>query len=57
VLTATTFTLTAVGSGSTTGFTYTIDQAGTQTSTVAAPAPSAWILTCPSTWETKAGTC
>jgi type IV pilus assembly protein PilE len=57
VLTDTTFTLTAVGSGSTNGFTYTLDQAGTQTSTVAAPAPSAWILTCPSTWETKAGTC
>jgi prepilin-type N-terminal cleavage/methylation domain-containing protein len=57
VLTATTFTLTAVGSGSTNGFTYTIDQAGNQSSTVTAPAPSAWIVTCPSTWETKAGTC
>jgi type IV pilus assembly protein PilE len=52
-----TFTITATGSGPTAGFTYTINQAGTQTSTVTAPAPSAWILSCPSTWETKAGTC
>jgi type IV pilus assembly protein PilE len=57
VLTATTYTLQAVGSANTAGFTYTIDQAGNQTSAVTAPAPSAWILSCPSTWETKAGTC
>ncbi len=57
VLTATTYTLQAVGSAGTAGFTYTIDQAGNEASTVTAPAPSAWILTCPSTWETKAGTC
>ena len=57
VLTATTYTLQAAGSANTAGFTYTIDQAGNQTSTVTAPAPSAWILSCPSTWETKAGTC
>ena len=57
VLTATTYTLQALGSASTNGFTYTIDQAGTQVSNVTAPAPSAWILNCPSTWETKEGTC
>jgi type IV pilus assembly protein PilE len=52
-----TYTLTATGSGATAGFTYTINQAGTQTSTVTSPAPSAWRITCPSSWTTKAGTC
>jgi prepilin-type N-terminal cleavage/methylation domain-containing protein len=52
-----TFKITATGSGVTTNFTYTIDQAGNQGSIVAAPAPSAWIRTCGSTWETKEGTC
>ena len=51
------FTMTAVGSGATAGFTYTIDQAGNQTSTIAAPAPSAWIISCPTSWSTKAGQC
>ena len=55
--TLTAYQVTAVGSGATAGFTYTIDQAGNQTSTVASPAPSAWIITCPSTWTTKAGQC
>jgi type IV pilus assembly protein PilE len=54
---ATTFKLTAAGSGATAGFTYTIDQTGTQTTSVVSPAPSAWRITCSSTWETKAGTC
>jgi type IV pilus assembly protein PilE len=59
ILTATTFTITAVGYGSVNGFTYTIDQSGTQTSTVASPAPSAWIISggCIASWETKAGSC
>ena len=57
VLSATAFTLQAVGSGATAGFTYTIDQAGNQTSTIAAPAPSAWIQTCAASWSTKAGQC
>jgi prepilin-type N-terminal cleavage/methylation domain-containing protein len=57
VLTATAYTLQASGSGVTTNFTYTIDQAGNQSSAVTAPAPGAWILNCPSTWETKEGTC
>jgi len=58
---STTYQLEAVGSsnssGNTTGFYYFIDQAGNQGSTVVAPAPSAWIITCTSTWEMKAGTC
>jgi type IV pilus assembly protein PilE len=51
------FKLTATGSLATSGFIYTIDQAGTQGSTVGTPAPSAWQITCTSSWETKAGTC
>jgi type IV pilus assembly protein PilE len=60
VLTNTTYTLQASGSGATAGFTYTIDQAGNQSTTVVSPAPSAWIPaggTCPTSWETKAGQC
>jgi type IV pilus assembly protein PilE len=60
-LSGTTFQLEAVGgsnpSGNTTGFYYFIDQAGNQGTTVTAPAPSGWIITCTSTWEMKAGTC
>jgi hypothetical protein len=55
--TATAFSLSAVGAANVNGFTYTIDNTGTQTSTVASPAPSAWILTCAASWELKAGTC
>jgi type IV pilus assembly protein PilE len=57
--TASTFTIQATGKvgGPTAGFTYTIDYQGNQASTVAAPAPSAWILTCTTTWETRAGQC
>jgi len=51
------YVLAAVGSGQTAGFVYTLDQTGTQGSVVASPAPGAWILTCPSSWETKAGSC
>jgi len=58
------YTITATGAnpGPTAGFIYTIGYPTantplTQTSTVAAPAPSAWILTCPASWETKAGSC
>jgi prepilin-type N-terminal cleavage/methylation domain-containing protein len=57
VLTATTFTMTAVGSGATAGFTYTIDNTSLQTSTIASPAPSAWRITCLTSWSTKAGQC
>lgn len=59
ILTATTFTVQAVGrAGSVVnGFTYTIDNTNAQTSTVTSPAPSAWIRMCPLTWETKEGQC
>jgi type IV pilus assembly protein PilE len=59
---APTFTLTATGSGATAGFSYSINQQGTQSTYIQPPAPSAWIPaagnpTCPATWETKAGQC
>jgi prepilin-type N-terminal cleavage/methylation domain-containing protein len=61
VLTATGYKLQAIGNTGTpsAGFTYTIDQMGLQTTTVASPAPSAWIITggCPASWETKEGQC
>ena len=55
----TTFTITATGvvPGPTAGFIYNINQQGVIWSSVSAPAPSAWILSCPATWETKAGSC
>jgi type IV pilus assembly protein PilE len=55
--TATTFTITATGANATAGFSYSIDYTGTQSSTVASPAPSAWRLTCTASWETRAGNC
>lgn len=57
--TTTAYRISAVGinPGSTAGFTYTIDQNATQTTTIVAPAPSAWIISCPATWSTKAGQC
>jgi type IV pilus assembly protein PilE len=56
VLTATTFTLQAVGSGNTAGFKFFIDQQGNQSSTVAPPAPAGW-TNCTTAWETKQGQC
>ena len=60
--TATTYTISAVGSGSVAGFIYTLDYQGNQTTTVSAPAPSAWRTPSAgcagtSSWETSAGTC
>lgn len=57
--TAQAFTLQAAGkaTGPVNGFTYRVDQQPVLTSTVAAPAPSAWIINCPSSWTTKAGSC
>jgi prepilin-type N-terminal cleavage/methylation domain-containing protein len=51
------YTLQAVGAGATAGFTYTIDQSGNQTTSITTPAPSAWIIACPTSWSTKAGQC
>lgn len=56
--TATAFTLVAAGKGSMAAFTYTIDQNGTKTSTIAATAPSGWAGTSTSCWITnKGGAC
>lgn len=54
VLTATTYTLQAVGFGATNGFTFFIDQQGTQWST--AVGVRGW-TSCAIAWETKAGQC
>jgi type IV pilus assembly protein PilE len=55
--TATTFTATAVGgAGTLTGFTFTVDQANTQATVVAPPAPATF-LSCPTAWVTKTGGC
>jgi len=56
VLTATTFTLQAIGAGNTAGFSFYIDQQGNQWSTAAPPAPAGW-TNCPTSWETKQGQC
>lgn len=53
--TATTFQLQAVGSGATAGFVYTVDQQNNQSTTVTGV--PGWIASCPTTWETKAGSC
>ena len=55
--TAAAFQLQAVGSGSTNGLTYFIDQTGAQSSTATAGvAPKGW-RGCGIAWETKAGQC
>ncbi len=50
---AQTYTLQAVGSGSTAGFVYTVDNLNTKSTAATA---SGWVA-CPNTWETKAGQC
>lgn len=51
--TATVFTLRAQGKNSMAGFTYTIDQGSTRTSTIAAPAPTGWLGTQANCWIVK----
>jgi type IV pilus assembly protein PilE len=51
---ATTFTLQAVGSSSTNGFVFTVDQNGNQATTVTGV--KGW-YSCPNAWVTKAGPC
>lgn len=53
--TTTAFTLQGVGTGSMSGFTYTIDQSNAKQSTIAAPAPTAWIGTQTTCWITGPG--
>jgi prepilin-type N-terminal cleavage/methylation domain-containing protein len=51
------YTASAVGTvGDLTGFTFTVDQSGNQTTVVAAPAPAAF-LSCGTAWITKTGGC
>ena len=54
-----TFTAQATGRspGPMNGFTFSVTQAPVLSSTVATPAPSAWIISCPASWTTKAGSC
>ncbi|WP_076593073.1 type IV pilin protein [Herminiimonas arsenitoxidans] len=52
--TATAFTLQAVGTGTMTGFTYTVDQANTKATTMTTGAPSGWTSN-NSCWATKKG--
>ena len=55
--TANTYTATAVGiAGPLTGFTFTVDQANTQQTVVAPPAPASF-ASCPTAWVTKTGGC
>lgn len=49
------YTIQAVGTGSMAGFSYTIDQSNTKTSTISAPAPSGWIGSNASCWIVKQG--
>ena len=51
-LTATTFTAQAVGSGATSGFTYTVDQQNTHATTALG---ASWGAACATTWITKKG--
>ena len=53
--TPTTFTITATGTGSMAGFSYTINESNVKASTIAAPAPTAWIGTQAACWITKSG--
>lgn len=59
VQTATSYTLQAAGNAagntSMNGFTYTIDQSNTKTSTIAAPAPTNWRATSNACWITNVG--
>jgi prepilin-type N-terminal cleavage/methylation domain-containing protein len=56
-LTPTAFTAQAVGTaGDLTGFTFTVDQNDLEQTTVAPPAPAAF-LTCNTAWVTKTGGC
>ena len=57
VSTATTFTATAVGiAAPLSGFTFTVDQANTQQTVVAPPAPASF-ASCTTAWVTKTGGC
>lgn len=52
---ASAYTLRAVGKDSMAGFTYTVNQSSTKTSTIVSPASSSWIASSASCWITKTG--
>jgi type IV pilus assembly protein PilE len=55
---AATYTLTATGKSSMAGFSYTLDQSGAKTSTIASPASANWVASSANCWITKkGGTC
>lgn len=54
---ATHFTATAVGTGSVAGFTFTVDQANVQQTTVTTPPAPASFQGCTTAWITKTGGC
>jgi len=53
--TATSYEIDAVGTGAMAGFTYTINESNTKTSTIVSPAPSDWIANASGCWITKQG--
>lgn len=55
--TATAFTLQAVGSGSMTGFTFTIDQSNAQATVISTGAPSGWASNAACWTSKKGGVC
>lgn len=52
---ATTYKLQAVGKSSMAGFTYTVDQSNTKTSTIISPAKDSWQAASTSCWITNTG--
>lgn len=53
--TATTYIITAIGTGSMAGFTYSVDQSNAKTSTIVFPARTAFIATSLTCWITNTG--
>jgi prepilin-type N-terminal cleavage/methylation domain-containing protein len=51
------FLLTAAGTGTLTGFTYTLNTKSVQGTSIIAPAPSNWVIACAPGWSMKAGQC
>lgn len=54
-LAANTYTAQAVGKNAMAGFTYTLDQSGAKTTTIVAPATTAWRVATTNCWVTKKG--
>lgn len=54
-LAANTYTVQAVGKTGMAGFTYTLDQSGAKSTTIASPAPTGWIVATTNCWVTRKG--